>query len=50
MRRAEIRTIYGDPTRAQQQLGWRHSLSFREMITKLVQDETAHQAFLAAQH
>jgi len=50
MRRSEIRTIYGDPTRAQQQLGWRHSLSFREMIAKLVQDETAHQAFLAAQH
>jgi GDPmannose 4,6-dehydratase len=49
IRRTEIRTIYGDPTRAQQQLGWRHSLSFREMIAKLVADETAHQAFLAAQ-
>jgi len=47
-RPSEIDASYGDPSEAHARLGWRHRLGFRAMIERLVQDEAAHQAFLAA--
>lgn len=49
VRRSEIHAIYGDPSDAHARLGWRHRLGFRDMIARLLEDERAHQAFLAAQ-
>lgn len=36
-RPAEVETLLGDPTKAQQKLGWKARISFEEMVTEMVQ-------------
>jgi GDPmannose 4,6-dehydratase len=31
--------LIGDPTKAHQKLGWRHSTSFQELVTEMVQSD-----------
>jgi GDPmannose 4,6-dehydratase len=42
-RPSDIDVIYGDPTKAKTKLGWTYQLSFEELISRLVEDELAHQ-------
>lgn len=40
-RPTEIHKLQGDPSKAQQQLGWRHSISFKELVKEMVQADLA---------
>lgn len=36
-RPTEVDSLLGDPTKAQQKLGWKHRTSFKELVTEMVQ-------------
>ncbi len=36
-RPTEVETLLGDPSKAHQQLGWRHTTSFAELVTEMMQ-------------
>ena len=38
-RPSELFEIYGDPSKARQDLGWKYDLSNDELIAKLIEDE-----------
>lgn len=38
-RPTEVDLLIGDPTKAHQKLGWRHSTSFQELVTEMVQSD-----------
>ena len=38
-RPADIEDIYGDPVRAKQELGWDYSLTYRDLLDKLLEEE-----------
>jgi GDPmannose 4,6-dehydratase len=37
IRPAEVETLLGNATKAQQRLGWSHSVSFKELVTEMVE-------------
>jgi GDPmannose 4,6-dehydratase len=41
-RPAEIKTIYGDPSKARTELGWEYNLSFSNLVQLLVEEERAY--------
>ncbi|MEO5684459.1 MAG: GDP-mannose 4,6-dehydratase [Chitinophagaceae bacterium] len=43
-RPADIEDIYGDSTKAKEKLGWHNSLTYRDLIDKLLEEELANSA------
>ena len=42
-RPADIAVTLGDASRARQEMGWKYSMSFAELVTTLVRDEVQYQ-------
>ena len=38
-RPAEVQSLLGDPTKAQQKLGWKPRISFKELVTEMIQED-----------
>ena len=43
----DLMEIYGDPTKAREKLGWRHSLSNEALIDKLIEEEVKFQEWMS---
>ena len=41
-RPSDIKTIYGDPSKARTELGWEYNLSFKSLVRLLVEEERAY--------
>jgi GDPmannose 4,6-dehydratase len=42
LRPAEVETLLGDATKAKQQLGWQHEVTFKELVHEMVESDLRH--------